>query len=181
MSPEEEVRLRAAIRAIGPEHLAEFDLALQTGLRLSEQYGLRWEDVDLERRVVEVVQSKNGERRYVRLNQAALGALAALRVAAAGSEFVCGGAKESRRWFEPAVRAAGLRDFSWHCLRHTTASRLVMSGTDVRTVAQILGHKTLQMVMRYSHLAPDYSLRPSSGWRRFSRNQLRPLLRPAPW
>ena len=47
-------------------------------------------------------------------------------------------------------------DTSWHCNRHTFASRLVMAGVDLRTVAELLGHKTLQMVRRYSHLAPEH-------------------------
>ena len=47
---------------------------------------------------------------------------------------------------------------AWHCLRHTFASRLVMSGADVRTVAELLRDRTLAMVTRYAHLAPDYRM-----------------------
>lgn len=53
--------------------------------------------------------------------------------------FVCGGAIKPRPWFEPAVKAAGLACFSWHCLRHTFASRLVMAGVDIRTVQEADG------------------------------------------
>jgi len=53
-----------------------------------------------------------------------------------------------RHWFEPAVAEAKLQDFTWHCLRHTFASRLVMAGVDIRTVQQLMGHKTLQMAVR---------------------------------
>jgi len=74
------------------------------------------------------------------------------------SEFVCWGAGNPRWWFEEALKAAGIVDFSWHCLRHTFASRLVMSGADIRTVAELLRERTLAMVMRYAHLAPDYKL-----------------------
>src|SRR5215469_4775887 len=45
---------------------------------------------------------------------------------------------------------------TWHCNGHTFASRLVMAGVDLRTVAELLGHRTLQRVMRYSHLAPEH-------------------------
>jgi hypothetical protein len=46
--------------------------------------------------------------------------------------------------------------YSWHCNPHTFASRLVVAGVDLRTVAELLGHRTLQMVMRYSDLAPEH-------------------------
>jgi site-specific recombinase XerD len=158
LSPEEEVCLRAAIEAKSPERLPELTLSLNTGLRLSEQYGLLWENVSLSRRSLTVSRSKNGTARHVPLNQAALQALEALRQRNAGSELVCGGATEPRRWFEPAVRDANLSRFSWHCLRHTFASRLVMAGVDIRTVQELLGHKTIGMTVRYAHLAPKHTL-----------------------
>ena len=58
--------------------------------------------------------------------------------------------------FDPAVRAAKVESYTWHCNRHTFASRLVMAGVDLRTVAQLMGHRTIQMTMRYAHLAPDH-------------------------
>jgi site-specific recombinase XerD len=62
----------------------------------------------------------------------------------------------SRGWFPTALEEAGIEGYTWHCNRHTFASRLVMAGVDLRTVAELLGHRTLQMVMRYSHLAPEH-------------------------
>ena len=58
-----------------------------------------------------------------------------------------------RMWFEIALRVAMIDGFTWHCLRHTFAFRLVMAGMDIRTVAELMGHKSLQMTMRYAHLA----------------------------
>ncbi|MBS1801346.1 MAG: tyrosine-type recombinase/integrase [Acidobacteria bacterium] len=55
-----------------------------------------------------------------------------------------------------ALEEAEIEAYTWHCNRHTFASRLVMAGVDLRTVAEILGRRTLQMVMRYSHLAPEH-------------------------
>ena len=57
------------------------------------------------------------------------------------------------RVFTKALRKTGIEDFSWHCLRHTFASRLVMAHVDLRTVQELLGHKTLAMTLRYSHFA----------------------------
>jgi site-specific recombinase XerD len=59
-------------------------------------------------------------------------------------------------WFEPAVKAAGLKDFCWHSLRHTFVSRLVMAGVDLRTVQDLAGHQSIQMTCRYAHLAAEH-------------------------
>ena len=63
-----------------------------------------------------------------------------------------------RHWFEDAIREAGLKNFTWYDLRHTFASRLVMAGVDLRTVAESMGHKRIQMAMRYGYLAPQHKL-----------------------
>jgi len=64
----------------------------------------------------------------------------------------------ARHWFEDAVKKAGIKDFTWHDLRHTFASRLVMKDVDIRTVAELMGDKSTQMTMRYAHLAPEHKL-----------------------
>jgi site-specific recombinase XerD len=63
----------------------------------------------------------------------------------------------ARGWFKDAVTRAGLTDYTWHCNRHTFASRLVMTGVDLRTVGELLGHRTAQMTHRYTHLAPSHT------------------------
>jgi site-specific recombinase XerD len=138
--------------------MPEFDLALNTGLRLSEQYGLLWENVSVPLRILTIPRTKNGTMRHVPVNQAAVKALEALRKQYSTSELVYGGAGEPRRWFEPVLKDAKVASFSWHCLRHTFASRLVMAGVDIRTVQELLGRKTIGMMVRYSHLAPKHTL-----------------------
>ena len=65
---------------------------------------------------------------------------------------------EFRGSFNAAKKRAGLLDIHMHDLRHTAASHLIMSGVDIRTLADILGHRTLQMVQRYTHLLHDHKL-----------------------
>jgi len=163
LSAEEEKRLREVMQGNYAEHVPELDLALNTGLRLSEMYGLTWENVNLSRRILTVPRSKNGEMRHVPLNGAALAALKALSERGNSAGRVIRNSKgeplaEPRHWFEPAIREAGIEDFTWHCLRHTFASRLVMAGVDLRTVQELLGHKTIAMTVRYSHVAPTHQL-----------------------
>ena len=55
-----------------------------------------------------------------------------------------------------ALKSAGIEDFRFHDLRHSSASYLAMNNVSVRTIAEILGHKTLSMVQRYSHLSSEH-------------------------
>jgi integrase len=60
-----------------------------------------------------------------------------------------------RRWFSEVLTEARIKDCSRHCNRHTFASRLVMAGIDIRSVAKLMGYSNIQMTMRYAHLAPQ--------------------------
>jgi integrase len=160
---DEESRLRAVILADYPAHMPEFEIALHTGMRPSEQYGLIWSRVDLVRKLITVPRSKNGNTRHIPLNSIAVVAFQELfaRSSGQGRVFVNmrgESLKGYKHWFDPAVREAGISFFTWYCLRHTFASRLVMAGVDLRTVAELMGHRTIQMTMRYAHLAPAHKL-----------------------
>jgi integrase len=161
---DEEARLRAVIEGKYPTHLPEFQIALNTGMRPSEQYDVMQDRVDLFGRRVAVPMSKNGKARYIPLNAEALAAFKVLAQRSpngSGPVFINSKGerlKGYKHWFNQAVREAGLVDFTWYCLRHTFASRLVMAGVDIRTVAELMGHKTIQMTMRYAHLAPEHNL-----------------------
>jgi site-specific recombinase XerD len=159
--PDEENRLRAVISTEYGWHQPEFEVALNTGMRCSEQYSLAWPDVDFARRILTIRRSKHGEKRYVPLNSVAVTMLEFLQARApeSGSGRVFLGVKgepllSPRHWFDKAVKKAGIKNFTWHDLRHTFASRLAMKGVDLRRIQELMGHKTIQMTCRYAHLAP---------------------------
>jgi site-specific recombinase XerD len=158
LRPEEEARIRKAFVAWA--HEWEFDLALYTGMRRGEQFGLQWKDCDLDRGIL-TVKGKTG-RRHIVANEDAVAALRKLHKLTGEKEFVCPDAndqlmkRDGRRWLKVAADAANVKDFHWHDLRHTFASRLVMAGVDIRTVQELLGHKSIVMTMRYAHLSSDH-------------------------
>jgi integrase len=157
---DEEAALLAACR----EPLRTMVLVgLYAGVRLlSEGLTLRWADVDLKRGLLTVqgAYAKSGKTRTVPLNTVLRGALAQLRERSAG-EYVFakrdGEAFASiRTAFATACRRAGLVGVTPHVLRHTFASRLVMAGVDLRTVQELGGWSSLELVQRYAHLSPGH-------------------------
>lgn len=133
-------------------------LALATGARKGELLGLKWDAVDLDRRTVRFLDTKNGESRTVPLAGAAVSVLKAWKKGRlpVGTIFEPAGATIHKAWVE-ARRAAHVQDFRFHDLRHSAASYLAMSGASMMDIAQILGHKTLGMVKRYSHLSEQHT------------------------
>ncbi len=162
LSPREEAKLVKLITEEWPHYLPAVMISLHTGMRASEQFGLQWADVSLTRKSITLSHTKAGRTRHVPLNSVALAAFKRIKPTgtASGPVFLYADGNplhSIRGWFEPAVEKAELRDYTWHCNRHTFASRLVMAGVDLRTVAQLMGHSTIQMTMRYSHLAPEHT------------------------
>jgi len=139
-------------------------LALNTGLRRGEQFALRWECANLQTGIVTVARSKNGQARHVPMNQTVKQLLRALPsrlksklvFPSRNNETPMDADNFVRRSFAPALRKATIDDFTWHDLRHTFASRLVMAGVDLRTVQELLGHRSIEMTMRYAHLSPGH-------------------------
>jgi integrase len=150
LTAEEETRLRVAIREMFPEHEPEFDLALYTGMRASELYNLRWENVDLFRGQLTIPKSKHGEKRHVELNDSAKRALARLQPKSEGPIF---GWRWYQKWFSKVCRAAKVANLRWHDLRHTYGSRLTADGIPLRHIMKLMGHRNLNTTLRYSHLA----------------------------
>ena len=145
----------ALLQATDPRFHSHPLLSIHTGIRMSEQCSLMWKHVDFERRQLYLPRTKNGDPRDVPLNGMALAALEELRSAFDG-DFVFPHSQSPRGWFLGAVERAVLKDYTWHCNRHTFASRLVMAGVDLHTVGELLGHRTAQMTKRYAHLSVNH-------------------------
>jgi site-specific recombinase XerD len=164
LSDEEEESIRLIIAEEYPERfLNEFEIALHTGMRRSEQFSLAWDQVDLKGKRIQLLKTKNGSGRVIPLNSAALAAFERqfqvsghakqVFLADDGKPLI---RKPIRRWFEDTMLKAQIKNFSWHCLRHTFASRLVMAGVSLKAVQELMGHKTIQMTARYAHLSPGH-------------------------
>ena len=166
--------IEAIVRATGSAVLGNLlRFALETAMRRSEITSLRWRDVDLSKRTVVLSDTKNGERRVVPLSKEAVRILGSLEK----------GKPEERVWMMEAdsvTQAFGravdraradyekeclhsqrdpdptfLVNIRFHDLRHEATSRLFERGMGTMMVAAITGHKTLQMLKRYTHLRPE--------------------------
>lgn len=164
LKPDEAVRL---VAAAAPHLRPLLTFLVHTGARLGEALRLEWREVDLGARRVSFLETKNGDPRGVPLNEDAFLALANLPHRE-GRVFLTpdghayhdtrphGGGSPIKTAFATARRKAGIEGVRVHDLRHTYASWLVMAGVPLRTVAELLGHKSLTMVARYAHLCPDH-------------------------
>jgi integrase len=137
-------------------------LATSTGMRLGEIMGLSWSDIDINKGRIVLQETKNGERRTVPLVGKALDAMKKHnQVRRLGSNYIFpskNGKKPAciRVAWNNAIAKAEVENFHFHDLRHSTASYLAMNGASLAEIADILGHKTLQMVKRYAHLSDSH-------------------------
>jgi len=137
-------------------------LAVNTGMRRDEIRTLKWRDIDIQRGIITLRTTKNGETRRVPLNSTAKEVLLGLSKHPEGPYVFYkkdGTTFCNRQAFETALRRADIQDFRFHDLRHTAASYLAMAGVDLNTIREILGHKTIDMVLRYAHLSPEHRSR----------------------
>lgn len=167
LTVEEAEALLRALRERVPNVADMALLSLHCGLRAGEVFNLTWNDVDFERYMLTLRDTKSGRTRHVPMTKRVRSMLqereksdpAGLVFPAVGG----GKAKAVSNSFDRAVQAVGLNDgiedrrqkVVYHSLRHTYASWLVERGVDIYTVKELLGHTTLAMTTRYSHLAPD--------------------------
>lgn len=138
-------------------------VALNTGMRRGEILNLKWYDVDFRRNIIYLLRTKNNEKREIPMNEAVRTALIKVRKHPESAYIFCDKKGQPfysvRTSFFTALNKASIIGFRFHDLRHTFASHLVMSGVDLNTVRELMGHKSLEMTLRYSHLSPDHKKR----------------------
>jgi integrase len=149
--------LKAALES-APEWLrAPMAFAACTGVRRGEMLSLRWMDVDMGHKRLYLRETKNGALRILPIPEFALTVLRSLPEGATGDTVFAGVDPAKLSVYTKRVfKRMGIPDASFHTLRHTAASWLVMEGVDLYAVGQILGHKTPRMTQRYAHLSPEY-------------------------
>jgi len=171
LSREEYDKLHSIITKRFPQHVAEFVVAVHTGMRLSELYTVEFGQFDRHRRAIDLDRTKNGDARTVHLNADALAAVeSALRPKMKRTDRIFVREDRStlyperkqerfdnRSWFDPAVEAAEIPRLTWHGLRHTFCSWLAMAGATTREIMEAAGHKTMSQAARYAHLSPQHT------------------------
>ena len=162
LTPEEELRL---LDAIPEEFKATILIALNTGMRLGEILGLRWEWIDLEEGIINLPQThtKSKRSRKVPINPIVRRILLENRLKSGGNEFVFPRRSyhsilgKLRRSFKEACKRVGITDLRFHDLRHTVGTRLGEAGTPIQTISKLLGHTSTRMTERYVH--PEESVK----------------------
>ena len=164
LSDDERARLFKACKASqwSKLHLLVL-MAITTGARKSELLNLTFSDIDFERQTAYVQTSKNGQPRVLPLTNEVLAELNKFKSQEASLIFnselkpdrpMC----FTKQWKKALVQAE-IKDFRYHDLRHSCASLLAQSGASLLEIAEILGHKQIQVTKRYSHLCIDHKTR----------------------
>ncbi|MBX3326874.1 MAG: site-specific integrase [Nitrospira sp.] len=152
------------LNKLGPTHGSWVRLAILTGMRQSEQFRLRWKDVDLERGILTLPTTKAGGVQYVHLNEEAKSILRGFD-SWQQSKWVFPSENpatplDARNFYNrvwvPIVADTDMEWATWHDLRHTFASRLAMTGHNEGTIAALLRHSSTALVKRYAHLSPSH-------------------------
>lgn len=162
LSEDELTRLLNACRP-NPDLYLAVVLSLTTGGRQAEIMELRWGQIDFSRQMITLYYTKNGDRRALPLVGEAFKLLqdrSKVRNLKDDRVFPPVTARAQtrslREAWERALKKAGIEDFHWHDLRHTAASYMAMSDVSLVEIAKILGHRTMQMALRYAHLSQGH-------------------------
>lgn len=155
-----EEEIEKLLASCSPHLLPIVEIALHTGMRKGELLGLTWDQV--RDGFIYLAETKSGQGRQIPLDERATQVIKELKVRNKwGSPYVFLGPdgnqlKDVKKAFAGACRRAGIVDFTFHDLRHTFASHLVMKGANLKAVQRLLGHSDSKMTDRYSHLSPAH-------------------------
>ena len=167
--------LKAAKQSKYPQLYFIIVLALSTGMRKEELLSLRWKDVDVKEGIIILQKTKNKEKRRVPVRGHALELLQQHgKIRRIDSDFLFPGENESpqkecnkiekcnrhfdiRKSWQKALADSKIEDFVFHDLRHSCASYLAMNGATLLEIAEVLGHRTLDVVKRYAHLSESHT------------------------
>jgi len=135
-------------------------VAVNTGMRRGELFNLKWQDIDLNKGVIHLLRTKNGDKREIPMNQTVKTAIIESKKYSI-SEYVFSTIEGKqftviKRPFARSLKRAGIENFRFHDLRHTFASQLAMASVDLNTIRELLGHKSLKMTLRYAHLSSNH-------------------------
>ena len=142
-----------------PERIQQIvETALMTGMRRGEILNLKKEDVNLRQNIIVIKNSKSGKLREIPICSALRKIIVECLNSSKNEYVFCSKLglpyKNFSTGFKRIIKNSGIKDFSFHDLRHTAASYLVMAGIDIVTVKDILGHSSINMTLRYTHLSP---------------------------
>ena len=131
--------------------------AIETAMRLGEIINLNWSDIDMERQIATLLHTKNGEVRQVPLSNAAIASVRALprHIASLKVFWRWKAVSSFESSWQRVLAKSEIKNFRFHDLRHEATSRLFEMNLNMMEVSTITGHKTLQMLKRYTHLSID--------------------------
>ena len=164
LSDDERSRLFEAVRqsSWGKLYLLVL-LAITTGARKGELLSLKWCDVDLDRQTAYVATTKNGQPKVLPLTDSVVVELSKFKDQEPelifNSEITTDSPFCFYKQWKKALLSADIEDFTFHSLRHTCASYLAQNGASLLEIADVLGHKQIQMTKRYAHLCIDHKQR----------------------
>ncbi|MDR3799704.1 MAG: site-specific integrase [Terracidiphilus sp.] len=178
LSTDEEKRLREVLQRKIDSHdpikqpelrkqaihrLLEFEVSLKSGMRRSEQYNLRWGDVNFDRRIMRLRKTKNGKPRNAYIIDDVAAALKQLRdldlerrdrsgdLPNKSPKDVVFAKADNKKWWQATLDEAKIQNYRWHDNRHTFCSRLVQAGVHLKVVQEAAGHASIASTMRYAH------------------------------